>query len=1104
MGAWPDNIIPLKTKLSIPGLPDSTARHRLNKLFKEIRSTKLITIVAGAGYGKTTVAAQACRQQSLDTVWYCLDGMDRNIFVFIHYLVAGIRKHYKNFGEKTLKRINTYQEEFTTTEQLRIDYQSVLMILLNEMEQIVCTHLAIVLDDFHLIQEHRDIDAAIKLILKYLPPKIHLIVVGRKKINLDLSNLISKRDAFEITEKDLMFDLEEMDILYKQVFNISLQQSDLELLRRKTGGWAAGLVLFQYRVRNLDSEGVRKQLSRLKGDNRIFGEYLETNIFNLLPADTRSFLINTSILSNLETSFCNQLLGIGNSKEILSCLEKSHLFTFSTNENHNTYCYHHLFRDYLEAQLRQQSDESIIKKLHSRAALLWAARGEANEAIHHYIEAQEYPPACRLIVDFGEHLAQTGQVNKLLIYLEAIPETVFKEMPMLTYLWGDALVLKGKLPDALLSFESARKLFETAGDLDNAGRCLMRAATIYYIQGDYTKAEGIFREFIERVEPGSDAYFFSLGSLIFIAARTGDVELADNWYETANTAMAKQEENHWSGFIFVNYAERFIHSHEFDQAIHYGRRSLKIAARFKCHLQAVKSCHLLAKIYLNLGEYDQSCQTALEGIRISEKYGFLAPAYANCLIVAGLATAGLGHFSRALSYCRTALTVCEQTECDFTEAMAYYTISTVYRMIDDFDGCEVSARRALAAIERTAFDHEKQYLTFVLARILLEKKRTQEAVRLIESIDNLFSASPSLIRRVFIFHMRLNWMTNRVKDAKSWLCKALDFQPPYGKDFLLINEHDWIVPLLAELHADQKYQREIESLLPSFDIEDLEVLNKLSSSKRIKIRKAAKACLETVGKFAREALHIQCLGVFTLYRGEAEIASDSWRSGKAKLLFKYLAYQSSKGYVSKDQLLELLWPDQNPSVTVKRLHVALTAIRKTIEPELASGKPSTYLLRNGDTYRLDLGHNGYMDVAAFDQTLTTAAKVTEPEELLRLYLKAEAIYQGPLFEEDPYEQWCMNEREHYQQKYLNLLSNMADLYCDMSNPVKGIEYLRRALTVDAYSEDIYCRLMDLYHQIGNRFMAIKTYELCKRKMESDFECPLSDETKRLYLDIISA
>lgn len=57
------------------------------------------------------------------------------------------------------------------------------------------------------------------------------------------------------------------------------------------------------------------------------------------------------------------------------------------------------------------------------------------------------------------------------------------------------------------------------------------------------------------------------------------------------------------------------------------------------------------------------------------------------------------------------------------------------------------------------------------------------------------------------------------------------------------------------------------------------------------------------------------------------------------------------------------------------------------------------------------------------------------------------------------------------------------------------DYLQRAISIDAYAEQDYCRLIHLYLQSGHRPLALKMYEQCRQKVEIDLQCPLSNETQ---------
>ncbi len=240
-----------------------------------------------------------------------------------------------------------------------------------------------------------------------------------------------------------------------------------------------------------------------------------------------------------------------------------------------------------------------------------------------------------------------------------------------------------------------------------------------------------------------------------------------------------------------------------------------------------------------------------------------------------------------------------------------------------------------------------------------------------------------------------------------------------------------------------------------------------------------------------------------LFRGDEEIPVEDWRSEKARMLFKYLVYHHAEGYFAKDILMELIWPKTDPGKSRKRLNVALTSIRKTLEPELQRGTSSTYLLRKGDGYRVNLGEQGFLDIAAFNSELHRAENEKDSDKALEHCLRAEALYKGDLFQEDQYQEWCLDARSQYREKYLRVLDLLLSFYEKKDEVEKSIGYARRYLEIDKYAENIYRLLMETYHQKNNKAMVRKVYDEAKHIMEKELECPLSEETDELYKLLVS-
>src|SRR5262249_13522019 len=78
---------------------------------------------------------------------------------------------------------------------------------------------------------------------------------------------------------------------------------------------------------------------------------------------------------------------------------------------------------------------------------------------------------------------------------------------------------------------------------------------------------------------------------------------------------------------------------------------------------------------------------------------------------------------------------------------------------------------------------------------------------------------------------------------------------------------------------------------------------------------------------------IKTLGVFRVIRDGLPIPNIAWKSKKARDLMRILV--ARRRPISREQLMELLWPGVDPAVAGNRLSVLLSAVRDVLQPHPA-------------------------------------------------------------------------------------------------------------------------------------------------------------------------
>lgn len=218
----------------------------------------------------------------------------------------------------------------------------------------------------------------------------------------------------------------------------------------------------------------------------------------------------------------------------------------------------------------------------------------------------------------------------------------------------------------------------------------------------------------------------------------------------------------------------------------------------------------------------------------------------------------------------------------------------------------------------------------------------------------------------------------------------------------------------------------------------------------------------------------------------------------SQLLLAYLVLQRNRLH-PRDALLDLFWSDYGPDRARNCLNTALWRLRRALEP---LGKDqSTYLITS---HTGDIGFNPeancWLDVAVFenlaDRVLkepiesVTAGQVQELEKVLTLYT-------GDLLE-GVYEDWALIAREYQRLLYIRSLDYLMRYFHCKAAYHKGIEYGKAILILDPLREDVHRSLVQLYMESGQRSLAVRQYETCRKQLLDELGIQPMEETRALY------
>jgi LuxR family maltose regulon positive regulatory protein len=421
--SWINSSFPALTKIKPPNLPPNLiTRPRLNEKI----SSPVTLICAPGGFGKSTLLnAWQQERRDMPVAWAALDADDNHLLRFWLTVIMALQVIVPDLGKDLLPSLQV-SSSVTPAE-----------IVARLTNEIINTkgdfpRIGLVLDDFHHIQ-HPDVHASIQAWLEHLPPDFQLIISGRTRPPLALGRLRAQGIVTELEMDDLRFTLEEgIDFLRQHISEKPLAYGDMETLIKRTGGWAAGLMLA---VLALNKQQDRQHfLDSFSGAHIFLREYFLESVLQRQPTKVQDFLLKTSILKQLTGGLCEAVSGQPGGAQMLDRLWQENLFIVRT-EDQAWYRYHELFGEMLRNQLQRNAPDQI-PDLHRRAAAWYRRQNASTDAVRHLLAIGDWEDAASLIEDVGlRELVEYGEDSRLLRWLRQLPETVVQHHKTLLFVY---------------------------------------------------------------------------------------------------------------------------------------------------------------------------------------------------------------------------------------------------------------------------------------------------------------------------------------------------------------------------------------------------------------------------------------------------------------------------------------------------------------------------------------------------------------------------------------------------------------------------------------------------------------------------------------------
>ncbi|MCU0271727.1 MAG: LuxR C-terminal-related transcriptional regulator [Acidimicrobiales bacterium] len=427
----------IETKLTPPDLPAVLVpRPHLGKRLDD--ATRIVGVIAPAGFGKTVAVREWAETARLPVAWYSLDALDADPACFWGHVVASLDRAV-GLGPEPHAVLSEQGADGTTL------IHTLVHALLATGPRVV-----LLLDDLHRLEDRSTLER-LALLVDLAGPGFRLVFTARSAPPLPLARWRLTGELTEIGVDDLRFDDQLAGELLGGLARQPMTEAAVSELVSRTEGWVAGLQLAAIAT----PDDPRRSLADLPGTGSGVADYLVEEVIDRLPPEHRAVASSLSVLEEFDESLAVSLTGRRDAVRTITELASGNVFVSRVGAGSATYRFHQLLRDVLRDRLRS-SDPERWAELHRLAARLLAERGNRDAAFDHYVAAGDLDAAIDLVIRPVLDLNDAGWGREFRRWLDRLP--------------GDL-----ELDDPALILDFAFACF-TAGRLDEARRWLGRAA----------------------------------------------------------------------------------------------------------------------------------------------------------------------------------------------------------------------------------------------------------------------------------------------------------------------------------------------------------------------------------------------------------------------------------------------------------------------------------------------------------------------------------------------------------------------------------------------------------------------------------------------------
>jgi DNA-binding SARP family transcriptional activator len=1056
-------------------------RPALEERLDETFGRRLTLLVAGAGYGKTTLLSSWT--EDLRAAWHTVSAKDRQLAVLAANISDAVRPHIGEPRPELVAALAAGQGDLAHAELLAAH-------LSESFADSLKHDLVLILDDGHEASSSKASLRLIESLCRQAPATLHLVLASRTDLGLRIDRIRGQGQVLELSASDLALTSDDVGELSSEALACDRELSDR--IHEVTGGWPAGVRLAIEALIHLAPATRSSALDALGAPGTTLYSYLANEVIALEPPAVQDLLRTVAPLDWFTVELC-EALGIRGAGDALDDLRRRGLFV---RQRGDVLVLHELIREFTRARwpLREAEEQSI----HVRAAHWLERQGRIVETLHEFAAGSCHEEVARVLAAHGPTLLASSAAQAVIDLTEALPaELRHREIEQLL---GEARLMRGDFDGAIARFEEAAR---TSGHVSPG--LAWRMGVAHHFRGDMRQAlESYARAGPDRGDEPDDALLLAWAATAH--AFREEIKEATLLAQRALDIANRCQDDRAIAAAHVAVAVVAIREGRFHDSDHHLGVALVAAGRCGDLLQLARIRTNIAATLIARGSFDEALAELDEAIGLAEVPGFalsertltnragarlqlglLDEASADFGAVMELSRErgsrelayglmGLGHVHRERGSVSLARSLYEQglglaEKIGNPDGVAAGLSGLARTLVDDdpLDARRVAGRgvdRSWSQIAPAL--NAEGWVALALGDRERAAEAATEAARAARKRDDRYGLAEALELGVFA--------DEEPSSGVGQLEEALAIWRALGSR-VRIAECELALARMSSGTEARATAAKAERRLRALGI-------RVSAS-------GPAGLLRTIAEPLPAPVAVEVLGGLRVIRDGAPVPLSSWSSKKTRELLRILVCRRGRA-TSRELLMETLWPGAERSKLANRLSVTLSTLRSVLDP----GKrfePGHFLKADNESVRVDL-ETVLVDVEVFlhaaEKGLFVRAR-GDSVEAADWLAQAESSYVGDVLEDDPYDDWAIALREEARATYISVAHALAEDASAAGDSAAASRYLLRIIGHDPYDEKAHLGLVTALELIGRRGDARRSYRAYVAHMEEIDASPAS-------------